>query len=173
MDTYLIMGQIYPFAFNFTPKGCLPCDGRLLSINQNSALFSLLGTMYGGDGQTTFGLPDLRGRVLISSGQSSVGDYQLGEMAGTPTVALTQAEMPYHNHDADFHINEEEATSAVGTDKTLAGSAIYNSVPPDGILKAKSITVNPAGGNMPHSNMQPYLAINYCIAVYGIYPSKN
>ncbi len=176
MDPYI--GQIEAFAFNFAPKGWAQCNGQLLSIAQNSALFSLLGTVYGGDGRTTFGLPDLRGRVAINQGHGpGLSTYVMGEMAGSESVTLTSAQMPAHNHVSTLRGNSDDASSGEPGNKTLgvAGANVYNSGAPDNgeTLNTGSIQVAPAGGNQPHNNMQPYLAINYCIALVGIFPPRD
>jgi len=175
MDPFI--GQILAFGLNFAPKGWELCNGQLLSIAQYQALFSLLGTTYGGNGVTTFALPDLRGRVAINQGQSpGAKSYVMGESSGQEQVTLISTQMPTHNHVATFLGNGEDASSGEPGNKTLgsASANIYNANPPESgeTLNAGSIQVGVAGGNMPHNNMQPYLTINYCIATEGIYPSR-
>jgi microcystin-dependent protein len=163
------LGEIRIFPYNFAPRGWAFCNGQILSISQNTALFSLLGTTYGGNGQTTFALPDLRGRVPNSSGQGpGLSSYTLGQVGGTETVTLTQSEMPSHNHGVNS--TNADATSARPGGNFPAAGGGYNS--------ASSNTMAPtmignAGGSQPHSNVQPYLTLNYCIALTGIYPSRN
>ena len=174
MDAYI--GQIIIFAGNFAPKGWAMCNGQLMSIQQNAALFSILGTYYGGNGTSTFGLPDLRGRAPISMGQGpGLPDYALGEMGGVNNVSLTLAQMPAHTHTFNA-----DANSAATTDPTNAymgnigagnTPAIYSTNNPNVAMGAQSIA--PAGGNLPVSIMQPYLAVNYIICLAGIFPSRN
>ncbi len=170
------IGEIRFFGFNFAPRGWAMCSGQTLSISQNTALFSLLGTMYGGNGQTTFALPDLRGRVAIHVGQGpGLQNYTQGEMSGEETHTLIATEMPAHTHSIT-------ASSAIGTQSSPAGAVIAGSDPsrgsahfapdnPDSTLAAQ--TISAAGGSQPHNNLQPYLVGNYCIALEGIFPSRN
>ncbi|MBK9257727.1 MAG: phage tail protein [Saprospiraceae bacterium] len=172
------IGQIAAFGFNFAPKGWAMCNGQLLAIAQNSALFSLIGTYYGGDGISTFALPDLRGRVAINQGQGpGLSPYSLGQRAGSESVTLNTSQIPAHNHIATLRGNGEDANSGDANNKTLgaASANIYNSNPPENgaTLNVNSLQVAPTGGNQPHSNMQPYLVINYCIALQGIFPPRN
>jgi microcystin-dependent protein len=176
MDPYV--GQVAAFGFDFAPRGWAQCNGQLMQISQNTALFSLLGTQFGGDGRTTFALPDLRGRVAVHQGSSTSGStYMMGEMDGIETVTLTENQMPQHSHVASFRANAEDANSGEANGKTLglAAANIYNSNPPENgeTLSANSITLAAAGSNQPHSNMQPYLAINYCISLQGIFPPRG
>lgn len=161
------LGEIRPFAFGFTPKGWASCDGQLLPIAQNAALFSLLGTMYGGDGRATFALPDLRGRAGMHP--SSV--HTQGERAGQENVTLTTAQIPPHSHTAN-------CSNVVGTQTSPAGkfwaqdsdgNVVFSST--GGATMAAAAIGNTGG--QPHSNMQPYLVVNYCIAVQGIFPSRS
>jgi microcystin-dependent protein len=170
------IGQVQIFPYNFAPRGWAFCNGQILSIAQNTALFSLLGTNYGGNGQTTFGLPDLRGRAPISSGQGpGLASYSLGQLSGTESATLNVTNMPSHNHTTSSFCNSSEggASSPAGAylGKT-GGDALYapthdNSsmgpMPPTGLT----------GGNQPFSILPPYLVLNYCIALEGIFPSRN
>lgn len=176
------MASIILFGGNFAPKGWAFCQGQILSIAQNTALFSLLGTTYGGNGQTTFALPDLRGRTPVGTGQGpGLPSVELGEMGGEPTHTLIITEMPAHNHTAQL-INSPTATVAANT-KIPGGNylapnpttAIYYSgtTPGGGPLAGGSVTVGIAGGSQPHNNMQPYLGLNYIIALEGVFPSRN
>jgi len=171
------IGQIEVFGFNFAPKGWAQCNGQLLPISQYSALFSLLGVTYGGDGRTTFGLPDLRGRVAINQGQGpGLSTYTIGQAAGAETVTLTTLQIPAHTHTAVLRGNSEGATSNEPSNKSLgAGANIFNTNPPESgeALNASSIQVAPTGGSLPHNNMQPYLTINYCIALEGVFPQRQ
>ncbi len=170
-----ILGQICLFGFNFAPRGWAFCNGQLLSIAQNTALFSLLGTTYGGDGVTTFGLPDLRGRAAVQFGQSpGLSQYDLGERGGAETTTLTLANMPAHTHP----VNVPTTDSPAGTDDpngtilANGGTAIYGAVN-EGNGSYGGITSGIVGSNMPFSIQSPYLALNYCIALQGIYPSRQ
>lgn len=163
------LGTIQPFGFNFAPRGWAMCNGQILSINQNIALFSLLGTTYGGNGQTTFALPDLRSRVPIHHGQGpGLSAYSLGEQAGQENVTLTVNEMPLHSHGVGA--TGTFATKNPGGQVPAPGGA-YGSPPDATNMDANMIRA--AGGSQPHSNIQPYLALNFCIALEGIFPSRN
>ena len=162
------IGSVILFAGNFAPRGWAFCNGQILSIAQNTALFSLLGTTYGGNGQTTFALPDLRGRVPLHFGQGpGLSSYALGQSAGTESVTLNLNQMPAHTH-------SQPATNA-GQNTNRPNAA----VPARGGVYAASTdgsALDPttsAGGSQPHTNIQPYLALNYIIALEGIYPSRN
>ena len=160
------IGQISIFSFNFPPKGWAFCNGQLLPINQNQALFSLLGTMYGGDGRTTFALPDLRGRVPMHFGSVHVQ----GERAGTEAATVTASTMPPHFH----HV---PATSAAGasddpTGKVPAQAALNVYGTGTGAVMAPA-AVGAMGGSQPHENRQPFLTLTCCIALNGIFPSQN
>lgn len=172
------LGQILIFGLNFPVRGWAQCEGQLLPISQNSALFSLLGTFYGGDGRSTFALPDLRGRVPIGQGQGAgLTDRRLGSTGGAESVTLTAAQMPTHNHIVN-------ATNADG-DKGGPGGKILAASPPGGngsetiysdtapTRTMNSAMISNAGGSLAHENMQPYLALNYQIALQGIFPSRS
>jgi microcystin-dependent protein len=174
------LGQIQPFGFNFAPRGWAMCNGQLLSIAQNTALFSLLGTYYGGNGQSNFALPDLQSRVPMKYGTAPTGDnYVQGEQAGEESITLLQTEMPAHNH--TFF----GTTDAANSKKPVAGAALAQTTstvsPGDSFYSsnAAGVTViNPGslsvyGSGQPHTNLQPYLTINWCIAMQGIYPARN
>lgn len=164
------LGQIQAFGFNFAPRGWATCDGQILSIAQNTALFSLLGTTYGGNGQTTFALPDLRGRVSLHQGQGpGLTPRSLGEVSGSETVTLISSQMPQHNH--IVNANTGAPVDNLPGGQLLASTAIYTTAGPDATMNPQMI--GPAGGGQPHNNMQPYLVINWCIALEGIFPSRN
>jgi len=164
------LGQIQSFGFNFAPRGWALCNGQLLAIASNTALFSLLGTMYGGNGQTTFGLPDLRGRTSLHFGQGpGLQNYTQGQVSGTETVTLISQEMPQHNH--GLNASAGTKLNAVPQANFLGGATIYTNAALDSVLEPTSIGF--AGNSQPHNNMQPYLVINWCIALEGIYPSRN
>jgi microcystin-dependent protein len=158
------LGEIRQFAFGLVPKGWMPCNGQLLPIAQNAALFSILGTTYGGDGRTTFQLPDLRGRLPLGFSQVNA----LGSIGGETAHALTTAETPTHTHPV-------QASSAAGSAFQLqngywAGAMSYAPAA-NGTMSPAAIGVT--GGGQPHENMQPYTAISFCIALNGIFPSRN
>lgn len=175
------MAVVTTWAADFAPKNWAYCYGQLLSIAQNTALFSLLGTTYGGDGRVTFGLPDLRGRLPLGTGQLAGGEnYQLGEMSGKPTTTLTIANLPPHNHNGNASVAlqanaTDGATGEPGGNYPGMLTNGYSSVAPDIAMKAPSIsaTIGVAGASMPFSNESPYLALNYIICMYGIFPSRN
>jgi len=168
------VGQVMMAGFNFAPKGFAFCDGRLLGIAQNQALFSLLGTTYGGDGVTTFALPDLRGRVSNHFGQGpGLANYTLGEKIGTENVTLLVNNLPPHNHMVRAGTGgglETPQTNYPGTDTSGTGAQFYGAA--TNTAMSPQMIAN-AGGSQPHNNMQPYLVINFCIALQGIFPSRN
>jgi microcystin-dependent protein len=168
------LGEIRMFCGNFAPIGWALCQGQLLSISQNTALFSILGTTFGGNGTTTFGLPDLRGRVPINFGQGpGLSSYNLGEMSGSENVTLLASQMPAHTHAVGAVTGNQGSTSHPnGQYLASSGSAvIYNSGPPDSAMNAGMN--QSAGGSQPHSNIQPFLCVNFIIALQGIFPSRN
>src|SRR5687768_13612507 len=177
MDTPFI-GQIVLFAGNFAPRGWAYCQGQLLSIAQNTALFSILGTTYGGNGQTTFALPDLRGRVPVGTGQGpGLPNISLGEQAGETSHTLITQEMPAHIHPVRASTNTANTANPNGNSLavgqiTIQGTAetvsMYVNVAPNVSLNPQSEL--PAGGSQPHNNMQPYLGMNYIICLFGIFP---
>jgi microcystin-dependent protein len=161
------IGEIRTIGYDFAPKGWAFCSGQLLPINQNQALFSILGTTYGGDGRTTFALPDLRGRAPLHT-----GSLPLGQPGGEETHTLTLAELPPHTH-------QVSASNQVATLDDPAGAAwaalsagnLYSTAPPNTAMHAGSVTT--VGNSGPHQNMQPYLVVNFIIALVGIYPSRS
>jgi microcystin-dependent protein len=193
------LGQIIQGGWNFAPRGYHYCDGSLLPIAQNTALFSLLGTTYGGNGQTTFALPDLRGRAMVNQGQGpGLSPYDLGQMGGAESSTLTVNNMPAHTHTATFANNNSalnvagtKASLQVAADGSLLGKAIDGAPTPaaipeiycpagatasialGGLNVAGTVTVAPAGGNQPFSILQPYNTVSIVIALEGIFPSRN
>ena len=160
------MGELRLMSFGYAPRSWAQCNGQFLPINQNQALFSLMGTTYGGNGQTTFALPDLRGRVPIHIGQGIIQ----GERAGEEAHTLSIAEMPAHNHLVN-------AATADGDNVVAAGNmlAAFNNGyrGPTNLLAMQAATITNAGGSQAHQNMQPFLTLNYCVALQGIFPSQN
>lgn len=167
------------FGFNFPPKGWAFCNGQLLPISQNTALFSLLGTNYGGDGKSTFGLPNLQGQAATSQGQSpGTSDYFVGQTNGSQNVTLLQTELPQHNH--GFVAQTATGTSPTANGNQLAraftgvktagftGNYLTTNAVNTGMVQALSIT----GSSFPHNNMQPYLTLNFCIAMQGVFPAR-
>jgi microcystin-dependent protein len=172
------VAEIRIFPFNFAPKGWAFCDGQLLPISQNTALFSLLGTTYGGDGKSTFALPNLQGNAPMHPGQGpGLSLHDLGETGGSETVTLLTSEMPAHAHnvgrardaqgDSITPVNSVWAQSAAGR----GSAALYHESP--ATTKVNLNSLQPTGGNLPHNNMQPYLALNFCIALQGVFPPRS
>jgi microcystin-dependent protein len=171
------LASIRIFPFNFAPKGWAFCDGQLLPISQNTALYALLGTTYGGDGKSTFALPNFQGNVPIHWGQGpGLSEYVLGQQSGSESLTLIDSEMPAHIHNAQWatqQVNTENPTNAVWTDVAPAGSmGAYSTVAapttPMNVM-ASGIT----GGNLPHNNMMPTLTLNFCIALQGVFPPRG
>lgn len=175
------LGEIRLFPYNFVPLGWLACAGQLMPISSNAALFALLGTAYGGDGVKTFGLPDLRSRVAVGVGQGlGLTNYPLGTTMGVEAASLTAAEMPAHTHTINVSTasattnnpqNNYLAEPNSGGDRPTAANGYASPNTSNATLAAGS--VNNCGGNLPHSNMQPGLALQYCIATQGIYPAPE
>lgn len=181
-DQYLATISI--FAGNFAPRGWALCQGQLMSIAQNSALFALLGTTFGGDGQNTFGLPDLRGRVAIHAGQApGMSPYELGQVGGTENITLLVANLPPHTHTLISATGQPAGNSNAGTvaDPTnavpalVSTNSVYATAPTGNVMATVtcSTVTAAAGQSQPVSIISPYLAMNYVIAVEGIFPSRN
>ncbi len=183
------LGSVCTFGFNFCPRGWVEANGALLPISQNTALFSLLGTFYGGNGQTTFGLPDLRGRSIVGQGQGpNLTPIQIGEAGGNESVLLSQSQMPAHTHQAFTTVNVKlRGTNAAGTTDTPGGNVLgkyartntYSTGASDvdmgntAIAATATTTTNSAGGNASFNVRSPYLGMITCIATQGIFPSRN
>ena len=171
------LGQITMFGGNFAPRGWAFCNGQLLAINQNSALFSLIGTIYGGDGRTTFGLPDLRGRVPMHWGNGpGLTNRQIGSKSGAELVTLTASQIPSHNHLAKCVApagNSNDAVNNYWADDAGVSSGTYHTGAGATLSNMNAGAIANAGGGGAHNNMQPYLAISFIIALQGVYPSRN
>ncbi len=176
------IAQIMIFGGNFAPRAWAFCDGQLLPIAQNSALFSLVGTTYGGDGRTTFGLPEMRGRVPIHSGNGSAGPgltpRQWGQRGGSENETLSTAQIPSHNHSVTMRADSRSGNTdnpAGNIISTGSGTTLFrpNSARDDVDMASDALTQNNIGGGQSHNNMQPFIAVNYIIALQGIFPSRS
>jgi len=156
------------FAGNFAPRSWALCDGQLLAISQNDALFSLVGTIYGGDGRTTFGLPDLRGRLPVHLGTG----FNIGQQAGAETVTVTPAQLPAHSHGLQASADQANSPNPAGhvLAETVSTTPYYAGAP---AVSLAPQSVTNAGGSQSHDNVQPFLCVNYIISLFGIYPSRN
>ena len=163
------LSEIRLMSFNFAPKGWAMCNGQLLPINQNQALFALLGTTYGGNGQTLFALPDLRGRVPIHTGAG----HTLGERAGEQAHTITQQEMPQHVHALNVTNNNGSGSVPAGNNVLAAANNMYHDAGGGGFTTMSPGSTSIVGGSQAHLNMQPFLTITFCIALQGIFPSQN
>ena len=172
------VAEIRIFPFNFAPKGWAFCDGQILPLSQNTALFSLLGTTYGGNGKSTFALPDLQGNVPMHPGQGpGLSLHDLGETGGSPTVTLLESEIPAHSHSMMADSSPGVVTTP-GPDRGLArsqGGSMYvpGSNPTPTLVMMAPQTIAPTGSSFPHNNMQPYLTLNFCIALQGVFPPRS
>lgn len=166
------LAEVRIVGFNFAPRGWALCDGQILPINQNQSLYSLLGTTYGGDGRTSFALPDLRGRVPIHVGRSNGGgDHREGQKGGEETHTLSVNEMPQHTH--PFHAVQEAGDRPIPSDALLANGGTDSYTGPNNLTDMNSGAVLNVGGGQAHENMQPFLTLNFCIALQGLFPSRN
>jgi microcystin-dependent protein len=169
------VAEIRIFPFNFAPKGWAFCDGQLLPLSQNTALFSLVGTMYGGDGKSTFGLPNMQGNAPMFWGQGpGLSLHDEGELSGSETVTLLESEMPAHSHALNSLAATGNRTTPVGNAiARVTGATPY--LPPAGaqLASMSDQAIAPAGGDQPHNNMQPYLTLNFCIALQGVFPPRT
>jgi microcystin-dependent protein len=169
------VAEIRIFPFNFAPKGWAWCDGQLMPLSQNTALFSLLGTTYGGDGKSNFALPDLQGRAPMHPGQGpGLSLHDLGETGGSETVTLLESEIPAHAHQLKANINVAE-TPDPGANSLARGSSInaYQTNTNQTIVAMAGEALAPAGGDQPHNNLQPYLTFYFCIALQGVFPPRT
>jgi microcystin-dependent protein len=167
------VAEIRIFPFNFAPKGWAFCDGQLLPISQNTALFSLLGTTYGGDGKSTFALPNLQGNVPMHPGQGpGLSLHDLGETGGSETVTLLESEIPSHSHALEASQGDGYSQSPAAEHLASGVGGIANFAAPGNLTQLGPQAIAPAGGDQPHNNMQPYLTLNFCIAMQGVYPPR-
>jgi microcystin-dependent protein len=171
------VAEIRIFPFNFAPRGWAWCDGQLLPISQNTALFSLLGTTYGGDGKSNFALPDLQGRAPMHPGQGpGLSLHDLGETGGSETVTLLESEIPQHSHGifASTNASDEEGTKQPAGNMPGAqqgSNQLYTTFASPAAFNAQALA--PAGGDQPHNNLQPYLTFYFCIAMQGVFPPRG
>jgi microcystin-dependent protein len=168
------VAEIRIFGFNFAPKGWAFCDGQILPLSQNTALFSLLGTTYGGDGKSNFALPNMQGNAPMHPSQGpGLSLHDLGETGGSETVSLLESEIPAHAH--GWNASNSDSTSQAPGDQLVAGGVggITLFANPASLVQLNPNAVTPAGGDQPHNNMQPYLTLNFCIALQGVFPPRT
>ena len=167
------IGEISCGGWNFCPRNWADCNGALVPIVENEALFNLIGTIYGGDGQTTFALPNITGRTMVHQGQGpALTNRVIGESGGAETVTLTTLQMPVHNHPVAANTGSEKSASPTNKIAGNATASVYATATADSIALAAG-TVGTSGGSQPHNNLQPYLASKCCIALFGVFPSQN
>lgn len=171
MDPFVAEIRIFPF--NFAPKGWAFCDGQILPLSQNTALFSLLGTTYGGDGKSNFALPDMQGNTPMHPGQGpGLSLHDLGETGGSDTVTLLESEIPSHSH-AMTASQSDGTDNKVAAELFAAGVGIGSYAAPGSLTNLSDNAITPAGGDQPHNNLEPYLTLNFCIALQGVYPPRT
>ncbi len=173
MDPFVAEIRIFPF--NFAPKGWAFCDGQILPLSQNTALFSLLGTTYGGDGKSNFALPNMQGNAPMHPGQGpGLSLHDLGETGGTDTVSLLESEIPSHGHAlrASSQPGEDASAATEALGRSL-GANLYQDQLNTNLVTMDDRMIAPAGGDQPHNNLQPYLTLNFCIALQGVYPPRT
>jgi microcystin-dependent protein len=175
MDPFVAEIRIFPF--NFAPRGWAFCDGQILPLSQNTALFSLLGTTYGGDGKSNFALPDMQGNAPMHPGQGpGLSLHDLGETGGSDTVTLLESEIPAHSHTLQSEITDAADNHAPSSAKAMgpsAGGMAYQSNTTQNLVSLADNSLAPAGGDQPHNNLMPYLTLNFCIALQGVYPPRT
>lgn len=171
MDPFVAEIRIFPF--NFAPKGWAFCDGQILPISQNTAVFSLLGTTYGGDGKSNFALPDMQGNAPMHPAQGpGLSEHFLGETGGSETVTLLASEMPAHSH--SLIVSQGDGNDISPANELFAtGIGIGMYAAPGALTQLDPNALAPAGGNLPHNNMMPYLTLNFCIALQGVFPPRS
>ena len=166
------VGQILVVGFNFAPKGWASCDGQLLPISQNTALFSLLGTMYGGDGRSNFALPNLSGSMAIGQGTSTTGrQYDVGEVGGSQTVTLLTSELPLHPHSFRADVDSGVTTNSPANAAVSSGVSLYTTATSP-LVQMNPNMVGVTGGSEPHNNMMPFLGLYFVIAMQGVFPAR-
>lgn len=168
------VAEVRIFGFNFAPRGWAFCDGQLLPLSQNTALFSLLGTTYGGNGKSNFALPNIQGNAVMHPGQGpGLSLHDLGETGGSETVTLLESEIPSHSHQLRADVLDIADTNQVSVNASLAlsgGGTLYQAA---ANTQLSDQALVPAGGDVPHNNMQPYLTLNFCIALQGVFPPRT
>lgn len=168
------VAEIRIFPFNFAPKGWAWCDGQLMPLSQNTALFSLLGTTYGGNGKSNFALPDLQGRAPMHPGQGpGLSLHDLGETGGSETVTLLESEIPAHSHAVKASLSDGTNQSPVGELLASAVGGLQLYAAPGTLTQMSPSATTPAGGDQPHNNLQPYLTFYFCIALQGVFPPRT
>jgi microcystin-dependent protein len=166
------VGEIRMFAGNFAPAGWLFCEGQLLPISENEVLFQLIGTTYGGDGESTFSLPDLQGRIPIHQGTSAGVTYTVGEKGGAEEITLTVQQIPTHNHGFVATSNLADVPSPANAILGISSTTnVFFNDPPSALMAVNGVSGN--GGSQPHTNFQPYLCVNFIISLFGIFPSQS
>jgi microcystin-dependent protein len=165
------VGEVRLVGFNFAPVSWSICNGQLVAISENATLFNLIGTTYGGDGQSTFGLPNLQSRIPIHFGSNGVSTYVIGQTGGVETVTIGTSQYPAHTHSLMASTNTTGGNTATGN-VVNSGLTAYTPSTPNSAMLAAQVGTN-GGGNQPHNNLQPYLALNWIIALYGVYPSQS
>ena len=172
MDPFV--AEIRMFPFNFAPKGWAWCDGQLLPLSQNTALFSLLGTTYGGDGKSNFALPDLQGRSPMHPGQGpGLSLHDLGETGGSETVTLLESEIPAHSHSMQATVSLADSNLATGNNLARSSNGKAYNTQASGFVSMNPQSLAPAGGDQPHNNMMPYLTVYFNIALQGVFPPRG
>jgi microcystin-dependent protein len=170
------VAEIRIFPFNFAPRGWAFCDGQLLPLSQNTALFSLLGTTYGGNGKSNFALPDLQGRAAMHPGQGpGLSLHDLGETGGSETVSLLESEMPSHSHalQGTAGIANQNSPGGLLMGRPFGGGSMYKAPAGATSVMLAGQALAPAGGDQPHNNLQPFLTLNFCIALQGVFPPRG
>lgn len=174
MDPFVAEIRIFPF--NFAPKGWAFCDGQILPLSQNTALFSLLGTTYGGDGKSNFALPNMQGNAPMHPGQGpGLSLHDLGETGGSETVTLLDSEMPAHSHAVQAFTGLANRLSPTGNSiaREVGATTYVPGSPTPPLANMADVAITPAGGDQPHNNLMPYLTLNFCIALQGVYPPRT